>query len=207
MDGFIGLAGRGKNDWWRYLISIALVAFFWLVIGSFALIAVVVINGGPPFPWDGKPAVPGPLVSFDPFLTFYLPVAFSFISLAAALIFAVRFIHSRPPITLITPRKSMDPRRLALGFGIFLAMNLISNAASYLFEPQAFSFTLDPGRMLAFAPIYILLTIVQTTAEEMLFRRYLLQGLGTLLRKPYAAAILSTMLFLLVHAGNPPTRR
>ncbi len=205
MNRFIALEGAGKGGWLRYAASLALIAFCYLVVGSLGLVAVVWLNGGLPFPWDGRPAAQGPLSGMDPFLTFYLPVSFSFISLAAALAVSARFIHSRPALTLITPRKQLDWGRISLGFWIFLAFNAVSNAASFILDPSAFSITLNPARLLLFAPIYAALTVVQTTSEEMLFRGYLLQGIGSAFRSPLAGAIFSSLVFMAVHAGNPET--
>ena len=204
MEGFIGLASRGRNEWWRYALSAILIAVFWMGIGSFALL-VLIINGGPPFAWDGMEPAAGPLSGLDPFITFYLPVAFSFVSLAVSIVLAVRLIHARPVLSLVTAGRWLDWKRLRLGFLVFLAFNLLSNAVFYAMDPGAFAFTLDAGRLLLFAPLYIILTVVQTTSEELLFRGYLLQGLGNFLRRPLFAAVLSSLVFMLVHAGNPET--
>jgi hypothetical protein len=52
MDSFLELAKEGKNDWWRYAISLALIFFLWFVLGSLPLLATMFLNGGLPFP-DG----------------------------------------------------------------------------------------------------------------------------------------------------------
>jgi uncharacterized protein len=203
MDSFIALANSGRNDWWRYALSLALILFMWLIVGSVPFALVVLANHGMPFAWQGEPAVPGPLSGFDPILTFYVPVAFSFIALLAGIIISVKFIHGRALHTLITPAARINPKRIMAGFGIFLAFNIIANAVSFILEPSAFSMTLEPMRLLLFAPIYLLLTAIQTTTEEMLFRGYLLQGFGKTLKRPVFSAFLSSFIFMLVHLGNP----
>ncbi|MCI0503336.1 CPBP family intramembrane metalloprotease [Candidatus Micrarchaeota archaeon] len=203
MDAFIDLAARGKGGFLRYALSLALVLFMWLAVGSVPLALVVLINRGMPFEWQGEPAVPGPLSGIDPVLTFYVPVAFSFIALAAGLFASVRYIHGRPLLSLITPAAGINYGRVLTGFLIFLAFNVVGNVVSYLIEPSSFALSLEPWRLLVFAPIYLLLTAIQTTTEEMLFRGYLLQGLGRAVGRPAFAAFLSSILFMLVHLGNP----
>jgi membrane protease YdiL (CAAX protease family) len=203
MHDFIALAKAGKNDWWRYLASAVLIIFMWMIVGSVPLMAVVFINGGMPFPWAGEAAVPGPLSAIDPFFTFYIPIAFSFVALAAAVLISIRFIHGRSPQSLITGAKRIDKGRIATGFGIFLAINVVANAATYALDPSSIVVSLDPGRLLLLAPVYLALTAVQTTGEELLFRGYLLQGIGNAVKRPLLAALLSSALFMIVHLGNP----
>jgi membrane protease YdiL (CAAX protease family) len=203
MESFIALAKSGRNDWWRYALSLALILFMWLIVGSVPFALVVLANHGMPFAWQGEPAVSGPLSGLDPVLTFYVPVAFSFIALLAGIVISVKFIHGRTLHSLITPAPKINPKRIMTGFGIFLAFNIIANAVSFILEPSAFALTLEPARLLLFAPIYLLLTAIQTTTEEMLFRGYILQGLGNALKRPIFSAFLSSFLFMLVHLGNP----
>lgn len=203
MESFIRLADYGKNGVPRHLASLALILFLWVVIGSLPLIAVVMYNGGAPFPYDGSPAVAGPLSAYDPFWTFYVPLALSFVALLAGVLISVKFIHGRPLLSAITMRERLDMGRVAKGFAVFLLFNIIASAVSYLLEPSRFVFTLDPARLLLLAPIYALFTIIQTSSEELLFRGYLLQAFGRAAKNPLAAACFSSALFMLVHMNNP----
>jgi uncharacterized protein len=203
MDTFIGLAESGKHGIWRHLASIITIIFMWAFIGSLPLMAVVAYNGGAPFAYDGRDAHPGPLSGYDPFLTFYVPVALSFVALAAGVLLSVRFILGRPAASLVTTRSKADFWRIGRGFMVFFAFNVIANAVSYLLEPSSFAISFEPSRLLVFAPIFIAFTIVQTSSEELLFRGYLLQAFGRAARNPLLGAFLSSSLFMLVHLGNP----
>ncbi len=203
MLSYVGLAAMGRNQWWRYVISLAFILFMWMIVGSIPLIAIVFINGGMPFPWAGEPAVPGPLSGFDPFITFYLPVAFSFVALLSAVAISVKFIHCRPLQSLISGEKRIDFRRIGTGFLVFLGFNAIAMAVSFMTEPSSVVVSFEPGRLLLFAPIYLILTAIQTTGEELFFRGYLMQGIGNAIRRPHLAAIISSFLFMLVHLNNP----
>ncbi|MFH0884398.1 MAG: CPBP family intramembrane glutamic endopeptidase, partial [Candidatus Micrarchaeota archaeon] len=139
----------------------------------------------------------------DPFLTFYIPVALSFVALAAGLFISVKFILGRPLASLVTTRPKADMNRIGKGFMIFFAFNVIANAVSFLLEPSSFALSLEPERLLLFAPLYAIFTIIQTSSEELLFRGYLLQAFGRAVRNPLMAAFLSSSLFMLVHLGNP----
>jgi len=203
MESFMDLAESGKKGLGRHIASLIVILFMWIFVGSLPLLAVVVYNGGAPFPYEGSPPVQGPLSGFDTFLTFYIPVALSFVALAAGVLSSVKFILGRPVASLVTTRPKADMGRIGLGFVVFFAFNVIANAVSFILEPASFTLSIDPSRLLLFAPVYVVLTIIQTSSEELLFRGYLLQVFGKAVRSPLAAAFLSSMLFMLVHLGNP----
>ncbi|NNG19429.1 CPBP family intramembrane metalloprotease [Naumannella sp. ID2617S] len=61
----------------------------------------------------------------------------------------------------------------------------------------------QPG-LLPFLLVILLLTPFQALAEEVLFRGYLLQGLGALFRSPWPAVLGSALLFALFHGAQNP---
>ena len=58
-------------------------------------------------------------------------------------------------------------------------------------------------RWLPFVLAALLLTPLQCAAEELVFRGYVLQGLGRLLRNPLVLVVLSGLLFAIPHLLNP----
>jgi membrane protease YdiL (CAAX protease family) len=73
--------------------------------------------------------------------------------------------------------------------------------------PDAYEFSLEPLQWLAFLPLALILTPIQTTAEELFFRGYLMQGLGLINRHPLFLIGATSFLFLLPHLGNPELQR
>ncbi|MBM3301071.1 MAG: CPBP family intramembrane metalloprotease [Deltaproteobacteria bacterium] len=63
--------------------------------------------------------------------------------------------------------------------------------------------THNPMRALVLAPVVLVLTPIQTTTEELLFRGYLLQAAGLVSRRFGFPAMLSSLLFMLPHLANP----
>ncbi|NJN87112.1 MAG: CPBP family intramembrane metalloprotease [Leptolyngbyaceae cyanobacterium SL_7_1] len=53
----------------------------------------------------------------------------------------------------------------------------------------------------------LILTPLQTSAEEFFFRAYVLQGLGLITRHPFLLILLSSLLFAVPHFGNPEMQR
>ncbi|MFH1143977.1 MAG: CPBP family intramembrane glutamic endopeptidase, partial [Candidatus Eisenbacteria bacterium] len=69
--------------------------------------------------------------------------------------------------------------------------------------PETFAFTWDPALFLPFLPLALLLTPLQTTAEELFFRGYLIQGLSLVGGSRLFLAAASGLLFALTHFANP----
>ncbi len=63
-------------------------------------------------------------------------------------------------------------------------------------------FRAKPGQFLIFAPVALILTPIQTTAEELLFRGYLLQAMALLTRDRPGLVLASSAVFVLPHLGN-----
>ena len=115
----------------------------------------------------------------------------------------VRFVHGRPLRSIITPAKKINWQRVGQGFGLWLLLAALASGIEYLLNPEIYTLVLDFRRFLPFALVVLLLTPMQTTAEELLFRGYLLQATGHLSRNFWVLALLNGFLFMLPHLGNP----
>ncbi len=109
---------------------------------------------------------------------------------------AARWLHRRPARSLLGPPGSLL-RPFALAAGTVLAL-----AAPYLaiwlhfFDPVP---NLPPALWLKLLPITLLGLAVQTAAEEILFRGYILQQLAARFRSPLIWMVLQAALFGLIH--------
>jgi membrane protease YdiL (CAAX protease family) len=199
---FLDGAALGQNHWWRYVLTVALVLFAAFILGSVPLfggLLVVMFDGRDATTFD--PAT-GALVGINPTLSFILLMC-PFVAWLAALLGSVAVIHRRHPRTLVRAGAPIRWGRAVLGGAVWAvlvaAMALVE---SFLF-PGRYAFTPNLLVFLPFALVALILTPVQTSAEELLFRSYLLQGAGRLLRQPIALAALSGLFFALPHAANP----
>lgn len=197
---YLDAALEGKNEWWRYLIAVLLILFFWLILGSIPVIAAAAVVMA-----DGNPATevgPFGLIGVDPLLNFIL-LMFSFVAFLLGILLAVRFIHRRPLRSLVTAAPQIDWRRLGQGFAIWIALAALIALVEAVLFPDRYQLTFQAVRFLPFVPLAILFIPLQTTAEELLFRGYLLQGFGRLIRNWFILACLSGLLFMLPHLANP----
>lgn len=182
---FLKLASRGKNTWWRYIVSIFLIFFTWQIIGSIPYVVIMLMD-----------YARFPLIA-------YLALSFSFICLISATILAVRIIHQRNPLTLITSEKSLSVRKILISAGAWFLIILIISLFDAVLHPGSYKFTFEWKSFFLFLPLAIILTPIQTSAEELLFRGYFLQGLNFLTGNKWILSTISGILFAIPHFLNP----
>lgn len=201
MENYLDLARQGKNEWWRYLLAVLLILFLWQLIGAIPsafVIFWVALDGNP----ETNIAAAG-FIGVDVLLTF---VVFMFASVLfiVGIFLAVRFIHQRRFLTLITPERRFSFGRFAQGFIVWLLLVGLMAVAEALLYPGRYVWTLDLARFLPFVFLALIFVPIQTSAEELFFRGYLLQGLGQLrLRNIWILSLISGLLFGLPHLLNP----
>lgn len=200
MSDYLEVARTGKNDWWRYVISFPAIIVTWLIVGSvpiFFLIAYVQM--------DGDPVTDVSATGFTgvPLLLEFLVTMASFIPFIAATLLAVRFIHARPLQTLITGESRIRWGRILIGGGIWFVITSLIAIVESLLYPGRYVLTFQPGTLLLFAALAVIFIPIQTSAEEVFFRGYLLQWMGLRLKNKWILAFLNGLLFFLPHTANP----
>ena len=199
---FLELARQGKNEWWRYALSTALILFLWLA-GSVVLAVILIANILSVSDSGFNLEVSSDLMTrVDPFLLVTI-LLLSFLPLLAGLLLAVRFIHMRPLTSLITPFAHIDWRRVTIGFVVFAVLVGLGDAAEALLFPGRYQLTFIPLETLKFLPVVLILVPFQAAAEELLFRGYIMQGLGQLTRRAWIPVLASSLFFMMLHASNP----
>jgi hypothetical protein len=80
---------------------------------------------------------------------------------------------------------------------------MVGTLVEYLISPESFTITFDASIFIPFAILAILITPLQTTAEELFFRGYLVQAGSLISRNWIFLSIWSGALFALPHIVNP----
>ncbi len=75
-----------------------------------------------------------------------------------------------------------------------------------LLHPGRYTLTMDIPHYIPFIFMALILTPIQTSAEELFFRGYLLQAFGLRLRNIWMLSILSGLIFMAPHLLNPEAR-
>jgi membrane protease YdiL (CAAX protease family) len=199
---FLDAALQGRNDLWRYLLGIGMIVFAVFFIGGLPVLAVVLYLLA-----DGNPATDfetttGALVGLGALPLFVLNLL-PFVAGILAIGIVVVVIHRRPFRSLVNPGQSIRWRRIAQGAAVWTVITAITVGLEAVIFPGRYTLTLDLPRLLPFAVVALLLLPIQSATEELFFRGYLLQGLGLLSRQRLALAVLSGLLFTILHGTNP----
>ncbi len=199
---YLDAAQQGKNQWWRYLIAVPLILFVWLVLGSLPFVAAAIVLN-----LDGNPATDvdlttAQLTGVDPIWSFLL-LMLSFVVFLGGTAAAVVVVHQRPFVSLITPANAINWRRVGQGLAVWVVLAATMSLVESVLYPGRYQLTFDAARFIPFALASLVFIPIQTTAEELFFRGYVLQSIGLLAKNPMVLSLLSGFLFMLPHLANP----
>ncbi len=196
---FLNNAFTGKNDWWRYLVTIiltwgasSLIASF--IIG-FILIILLLPNMG------ALDLVDLNLIIFEPL--FIILVALITFALAFLILYlCLKFIHQKKFISIINIKSKLRWKRIGIGALAWLGIILFFDVIFFLIDPDSFQISFDPQLFWIFALLSLITFPIQATFEEVFFRGYLIQGLALKIKKPLNILLLSSFIFAFLHWWN-----
>jgi len=188
---FLDAPHQGKTDSWRFVVVLLCTNFYWWVLSGYVSGIFQSIFSALLSPEIG--------IVFGIFFPHALELLL--------LIFLVNELHSRHPLTLINFDADIDWERVIFGFGIWLLLLSIPTIADLWMNPQYYSYVFDPVKWLSILPFALVLIPIQTSAEEFLFRGYLMQSLGLTSRNPLLLVIVSSIAFTIPHLNNPEIAR
>ncbi len=193
---FLDAARQGKNSFWRYLLTLTGVVVAAFGASALLLFAALASRAASvDLAWG--------TVSFESdtvgLLVNMLPFAFVLFWLW----FALRLLHRRPFITLVNPLKTVRWDSLFLSAGLWFLLSALGDGLMYLLNPGNYAWTFQPARFFPFLLLSLVLIPIQTSTEELVFRGYLTQGLGRMVRNFWVLLIVPAVLFGLLHSANP----
>ena len=192
---YIQQANKGKNEPWMFLLT------FLLTAGLFIYSLVIFL-----FFSDGIDLAKQQQMLFElvPSKNFWLafnllPFAF----LLGLLFLLVKKLHQRSILSLTTSRKKVDWSRVFFSFSLIVLITLVSFGISYYNDPSEVVLQLDPVKFGILVVISLLLFPFQIGLEEYLFRGYMMQHLGVLLKNRWMPLCITSILFGIFHSANP----
>lgn len=191
-------SARERAEWWRLVATVLLTAVIVVagIFGMFALVGIYAPERAPELERGGTPF--GVMVFLLSFAWFHVGLGLS-----------VRLFHRRGFGTLLGPRGS---RLRHFWFGTAFAVGLVFvpfvlaplDAALFPGEFKPPRFVGDVGVWATFLVPALIAILVQTSAEEVVFRGYLLQQLAARSKSMLIWAVLPSALFAALHF-NPGT--
>lgn len=135
--------------------------------------------------------------------TGFILILLSFVMGLMALWLAVVIIHQRSLKSLITPYQNIRWPRVGFGFGVWFVLIATLEILSYFISPETYQFQLAWKTWLPLVAIALLIMPMQTSFEEILFRGYLLQGLGLATNSRLVVLVVTSVAFGAMHLANP----
>lgn len=202
---FIEEGFKGKHQWYHYLIG-SLIIFFFFFLGQAIFANYIqqkaVENGYVINLKNLNTAEMMKASNLDANLIVFLLLG-TFITGFLGILLTMKRIHGRSVKSLITSRKKIDWKRFFLSFGLMGGFIIVSTILAYYNEPENFLNQFDLIPFLILFIISIALIPIQIGFEELLFRGYLLQGLGVVVKNKWFPFLLTSILFGLMHGANP----
>lgn len=196
---FIEQAIKPGNDFWKYLVGFVIIVLAYItgqIPFTVAVLAKSMADG------NGLVTTQQELMNvLEPNLTLFL-IMLTHVFTLAAIFIVVRKWHKQSILSLTTSRKKVDWGRIFFSFGIWSLLTAGSTLLMYFLHPENFILNFKPVPFLILFAISIVMVPIQTSAEEYLFRGYLMQGLGQV-RNRWFPLLFTSVIFGGLHLLNP----
>ena len=191
MTEFLELAARGRNSWWRYLLTAPAAIILWAITIAVIFAGMLVTRHDPT-------GLASQLTAPTHIQVFFGGTAVLFGLLLVAFALCIRLLHHKRfgDIT-----GAWDWRLTFRGAAVWLAVCILAALVDYLIEPGGFHVSVSATTLTLVIWAAPCLAI-QTFTEEFIFRGYVTQGLCLATQRPLVAALISGLLFAVLHIPN-----
>tara|TARA_B100000795_G_scaffold138026_1_gene103067 strand:+ start:4661 stop:5599 length:939 start_codon:yes stop_codon:yes gene_type:complete len=192
---YIQQAYKGKNETWMFALTFVLTAGLFI----YSFVFFIFFSDGVDLA-EQQRKLTETIPSKNFWLAFNL-IPFAF--LLGLLFLLVKFLHDRSILSLTTSRKKVDWRRVFFSFSLIVIITLLSFGISFYNDPSQVVLQFDPLKFGILLVISLLLFPLQIGLEEYLFRGYMMQHLGVLLKNRWLPLLITSILFGVFHSANP----
>ncbi|MDG1451428.1 MAG: CPBP family intramembrane metalloprotease [Polaribacter sp.] len=203
---YIQQAYKGNNQWYHWIFTLILVFFGWQIIGVFPLSGVAFSYSSDMNEFANAAQNNFMTLGIDKNLFLFL-IIISFISGLLTLIFGVKYIHRRTFKSLVTSRNLIDWKRFWFAFFTWGIIAIILTIVGIFMSPENYIWNFKPIPFFTLLAVSFLFLPFQTTFEELLFRGYLMQGIGTVVKNRWFPLIFTSVCFGLLHGANPEVEK
>jgi len=199
---YIQQAYKGRNEWYWYLITIIIVFFGWQLFGAIPLLVTAVMYSSDMSEFARAAEDNFMSLGIDKNL-FLVLMILTFVIGLVTLLFCVKKIHKRSIKSLITSREEIDWKRFWFAF---LLWGVIAGATTFFSiytSPETHTWNFRPVPFILLLLVSFLMLPLQTSLEELLFRGYFMQGIGTLAKNRWGPLLFTSISFGLLHIANP----
>ncbi|MBE7647523.1 CPBP family intramembrane metalloprotease [Tenacibaculum finnmarkense] len=203
---FIEQAYKGRNNWLYYFAAITLILFGWQLIGILPLALVAILHSKNLGEFSNAANESFMTLGIDKNLFLFLMILMFAIGLFFLFV-AIKFIHKRAFKTVVTSRENIDWSRFWFGFVTFGIIAVSVTLLGIFLSPENYTWNFKPVPFFTLVAVSFLFLPLQTSFEELLFRGYFMQGLGTWFKNRWMPLIITSVAFGLLHGANPEVEK
>jgi len=181
---YIQQAYKGQRELWMFILTTILVA------GIFILNFVVYLFSEP----GDLDAAYDMMKQIPPNLSLIINLV-PFVILLGLLFVLVKFVHQRSILSLTTARPKIDFKRILFSFLMVCTFTIVTFSIGYYMDSSELVFQFNAGKFALLFLISIILFPFQIGLEEYLFRGYLMQHIGVLVKNKWFPLIVTSILF------------
>lgn len=189
---FIEQAYKGKNSWWRILITTICTAGIFIA----NIIAYLIMSKDQ---FDEVNASMKEMPNNLSLFTNLVPFTF----LLGLLFLFVRNLHHRDILSLTTSRNKLDINRILFSFFLIVFLTILVFTVTYFIDNSNIKWNFNPSKFGVLFLISLLLFPCQIGLEEYLFRGYLMQQMGIIVKNRWFPLAFTSIIFGLFHSANP----
>jgi len=188
---FLENASQGKNEWWRYLLTVVVMI---VCAGLFSLTFAKVVMPQVKSHFQKTP--------FIELLVTQIALLGTFLFILFGLSIMIKKIHKRNFTTLLSVRQKFSWKLWWSGFILWAPfIILLSFTFNYNDFERFLSYRFSNAQIGYLLLVGLLCIGVQSTTEEILFRGYALQGISRKINKKMLLVSLNSLIFGLLHMG------
>jgi len=199
---FIRATYTGKNGVGQYIATLILLFLFWQVIGVIPLLVVAFNYAGSMSAFE--------IAASNNFMGIGIPSNLYLVLMLSTFVFAsvglwigITQIHKRKLLSVMTTRNGLDWSRIRLSAAVWFVAMLVFTLIDYMSRPEDFELIFQLDKFVVLLLVSLLLIPIQTTFEEVLFRGYFMQALGSLAKNKWVPLLITSVVFGLLHGANP----
>ena len=188
---YIQQAYKGQRDLWMFLLTTAVVG------GVFFLNFIIYLTydqSDLDAAYDLFKNIPSSLnlaINLIPFAV-----------LLGLLFLLVKYLHQRSILSLTTAREKVDYGRIFFSFMMIAIFTLVTFFVGYSMDSSEVVFQFDPVKFGILFLVSIILFPFQIGLEEYLFRGFLMQHIGVMVKNKWFPLIFTSVLFGIAHSAN-----
>lgn len=198
---YIAQAFNVLHDWWRYLVGLIFIVIA-VVIGQIPFTVAVFMKAMN----DGESIFGLDETKMMTMLESNLNLFLMLLSFAVGLIglfLVVRLLHKQSITSLTTARSKIDWKRVFFAFILWGVISTGFILFDYYLTPEDYEVNFKMQPFIILCVIAIVLVPLQTSFEEYLFRGYLMQGIGVLVKNKWVPLLTTSIVFGMLHIANP----